>query len=208
MRKRYFPTFCELQSSQIIGNTKGFYILALNSHKRVWGWWAITEGFPGGSDGLKKKKSTCNAGDLGSLPSWEDPLEEDMATHSSILAWETAWAEEPGGLQSMGSQRVRHDWATNTFTFDRVRGCPTLKFQTVEQLQSGFCLKTELYYMILPSLQLCDILIVFWSAKEKKILSKHLRFFHLWTKDLLPFSLCNWPENQLCDPQLDIRRWM
>ena len=57
----------------------------------------------------KKKKSTCNAGDLGSLPSWEDPLEEDMATHSSILAWETAWAEEPGGLQSMGSQRVRHD---------------------------------------------------------------------------------------------------
>ena len=39
----------------------------------------------------------------------EDPLEEGMATHSSILAWEIPWAEEPGGLQSMGSQRVRHD---------------------------------------------------------------------------------------------------
>ena len=39
----------------------------------------------------------------------EDPLEEDMATHSSILAWETPWTEEPGKLQSMGSQRVRHD---------------------------------------------------------------------------------------------------
>ena len=39
----------------------------------------------------------------------EDPLEEEMATHSSILAWEIPWAEEPGGLQSMGSQRVRHD---------------------------------------------------------------------------------------------------
>ena len=40
---------------------------------------------------------------------WEDPLEEGMATHSSILAWRTPWTEEPGGLQSMGSQRVRHD---------------------------------------------------------------------------------------------------
>ena len=37
---------------------------------------------------------------------WEDPLEEDMATHFSILAWRIPWAEEPGGLQSMGSQRV------------------------------------------------------------------------------------------------------
>ena len=40
---------------------------------------------------------------------WEDPLEKDMATHSSILAWRIPWTEEPGGLQSMGSQRVRHD---------------------------------------------------------------------------------------------------
>ena len=40
---------------------------------------------------------------------WEDPLEEEMATHSSILAWETPWTEESGGLQSMGSQRVGHD---------------------------------------------------------------------------------------------------
>ena len=46
----------------------------------------------------------------------EDPLEEEMATHSSILAWRIPWTEEPGGLQSMGSQRVRHDWATNTHT--------------------------------------------------------------------------------------------
>ena len=39
----------------------------------------------------------------------EDPLEEEMATLSSILAWRIPWPEEPGGLQSMGSQRVRHD---------------------------------------------------------------------------------------------------
>ena len=42
---------------------------------------------------------SANAGDLG----WEDPLEKEMATHSSILAWEIPWTEEPGGLQSMGS---------------------------------------------------------------------------------------------------------
>ena len=40
---------------------------------------------------------------------WEDPLEKGMATLSSILAWRIPWTEEPGGLQSMGSQRVRHD---------------------------------------------------------------------------------------------------
>ena len=39
----------------------------------------------------------------------EDPLEEEMATHSSILAWEIPWTEEPGGIQSMGLQRVGHD---------------------------------------------------------------------------------------------------
>ena len=40
---------------------------------------------------------------------WEDPLEEGLETHSSILAWRIPWAEEPGGLQSMRSQRVKHD---------------------------------------------------------------------------------------------------
>ena len=43
---------------------------------------------------------------------WEDPLEKEMATHSSILAWEILWTEEPGGLQSMGLERVGHDLAT------------------------------------------------------------------------------------------------
>ena len=44
---------------------------------------------------------------------WEDPLENGMATHSSILAWRIPWTEEPGGLQSMESQTAGHDWATN-----------------------------------------------------------------------------------------------
>ena len=42
-------------------------------------------------------------------PGWEDPLEKETATRSSILAWEIPWTEEPGRLQSMGLQRVRHD---------------------------------------------------------------------------------------------------
>ena len=50
-----------------------------------------------------------DARDLGSIPGQEDPLEEEMATHSSILAWRIPWTEEPGSLPSMGSQRVGHD---------------------------------------------------------------------------------------------------
>ena len=67
---------------------------------------ALSLGFPGGSDG---KESACSAGDLGSILGREDPLEKGMATHSSILAWRIPRTEEPGGLQSMGSQRIRHD---------------------------------------------------------------------------------------------------
>ena len=47
---------------------------------------------------------------------WEDALEKGMATHSSVLAWRIPWTEEPGRPQSMGSQRVAHDWAANTLT--------------------------------------------------------------------------------------------
>ena len=49
---------------------------------------------------LSGKKFACNSGDLG----WEDPLEEGMSTHSSILTWRIPWTEEPGGLQAVGSQ--------------------------------------------------------------------------------------------------------
>ena len=62
-------------------------------------------GFPGGS---VVKNLSANAGDVGSTPGSED-LEKEMATHSSILDWEIPWTEEPGSLQPMGSQRVRHN---------------------------------------------------------------------------------------------------
>ena len=58
------------------------------------------------------KNPPANAGDAGLSLGWEDPLEKEMATHFTILAWEIPWTEEPGGLQSLVSHRVGHDWAT------------------------------------------------------------------------------------------------
>ena len=65
------------------------------------------QGFPHGSE---VKASACNIRENW-VPSlgWEDPLEKEVATHSSILAWRIPWTEELGGLQSTGSQRVGHD---------------------------------------------------------------------------------------------------
>ena len=54
----------------------------------------------------------------------EDPLENDVATHSSIFSWRIPWTEEPGGLQSMGLQRVGHDWVTNRFQMVNMRVQP------------------------------------------------------------------------------------
>ena len=62
--------------------------------------------FPGGSD---SSVSAYTEGDLGSILGLGRPLEKEMATHSNILAWKIPWTEEPGRLQSMGSQRVGHD---------------------------------------------------------------------------------------------------
>ena len=62
-------------------------------------------GFPCSSVG---KESACSAEDPGSIPGGRSPGEE-MATHSSVLAWKISWIEEPDGLQSMGLQRVGHD---------------------------------------------------------------------------------------------------
>ena len=62
---------------------------------------------------LGSKESVCNAGNVQKMRvqalGLEDPLEKEMATHCSILAWKIPWTEEPVGLQSMGSQRIRHD---------------------------------------------------------------------------------------------------
>ena len=70
---------------------------------------------------LRGKECACNAGDVGSIPGSGRSPGAGLTTYSNILAWRIPWTEEPGGLQSMGSQRVRHNWAINAFTFTLVR---------------------------------------------------------------------------------------
>ena len=88
-----------------------------------------TESYPGGSEvrNLPAMQETW----VPSL-SQEDPLEEGMATHSSILGWRIPWTEEAGRLQSMGLQRVGHGWATNTFKGQR--GVPGLLYNVCAML--------------------------------------------------------------------------
>ena len=87
-------------------------VLRFMGSQRVGHNWATelnwTEYFPGGSD---SKESAWNGGDWVWSLGWEDPLEENTAIHSSTLAWRIPRTEEPGWLQSMGWQRVRHGWA-------------------------------------------------------------------------------------------------
>ena len=61
------------------------------------------------SSGSVVKNPPANDGDLVRSLGWEDPMKKEMATHSSLLAWEIPWTEKPGRLQSIGSQRVGHN---------------------------------------------------------------------------------------------------
>ena len=83
-------------------------------------------------------ESAWNAGDPGSSLCPEDPLEEDMAAYSSILAWRMSWTEEPGGLQFVGSQRVRRDWARVHRRRKRGAGIQTLAI-TPHHLINNHC---------------------------------------------------------------------
>ena len=73
-------------------------------------------GFLGGS---VDQETACNVGDPGLIPGLGRSLEKEMETHFSMLAWKIPWTEELGGLQSMGSQRVGHDWVTNTHLLNK-----------------------------------------------------------------------------------------
>ena len=72
------------------------------------------------------KNLPANSGGVGSITGAGRSLEEEeIATHSSILAWETPWTEEPGGLESMGSQRVEHDLVTENAHSLKLSFCST-----------------------------------------------------------------------------------
>ena len=96
----YFPHFIRSNNLQVYTLTSNFVLLSsLHSISRN----NSLRGFPRGSD---SEEPACSAEDLGSVPGWEDPPEKGMATHSGTLAWRIPRREEPGGLLSMGSQRV------------------------------------------------------------------------------------------------------
>ena len=113
----YFPKITESQQWNRLGHYlilifPGFYIPQTGNfikdtetpkHRKG----IASKGLPGGSDG---KESACKAGDPGLIPGWGRSPGEGMATQFSILAWRIPWTEEWDGLQSMGSQRVGHNW--------------------------------------------------------------------------------------------------
>ena len=84
---------------------------------------------------------------------WEDPLGKGMAAHSSILAWRIPWTEKPGGVQSMGSQRVGHNWVTKflclTFAFCFVALNPLSKGQVGGKKDTGCgCGRGQIIYLL------------------------------------------------------------
>ena len=100
---------------------------------------------------------------------WEDPPEESMAAHPSILAWRIPWTEEPGGPQSMWSQRVGHDWATHLST------APILKYLPPELWEINFYLKN---YFILEYVLTC-------ACMPRRVTAHLLCLLH-WQVDSLP----------------------
>ena len=105
----------------------------------------------------------------------EDPLETEMATHSSILAWKIPWMEEPLRLQSMGLQRVRHNWATNTHTFKtKVTSLTGYVFCTLTE--------TEICHVLISCVKLTMCLLC--------LADRFLRFLHsTWMFTIAPSPL-------------------
>ena len=91
----YFPHFIRSNNFQIYTLTSNFLLSSLHSISRN-----------NSMRGSASKESACSAEDLGSIPGWKYPPEKRKATHSSVLAWRIPWTEEPGGPQSLGSQKV------------------------------------------------------------------------------------------------------
>ena len=94
---------------------------------------------------------------MGLIPSWEDLLEEGITTHSSILAWEIPWTEKPGGLQSMGSQRVGHNWSNLAHTIGN-----TKKKWEREKIRSFSGILSDNMFCLFPGLHIWNGASEFW----------------------------------------------
>ena len=132
--------------------------------------------------------------------SQEDPMEKEMATHSSILSWEIPWTEEPGGLQSTGSQRVRHNWVhahTHTHTHThKLSYIPFIKVKgtLVIQLRPTLCnpLDYTSVYGILQA-KILELVSIFFSRGSSQprdstqVSCIAYKFFTVWTTIEDPF---------------------
>ena len=105
-------------SAVLTGSTAG---LEISPPQHLWGllgkqWREMIQGGAKDTNGWDPRKTFIIVFVFWFVPlslGWEDLLEKEMATHSSILAWKIPWTEEPGRLRSMGSQRVGHNWVTS-----------------------------------------------------------------------------------------------
>ena len=101
-----------------------------------------------------------------------------MATHSSILAWEIPWTEKPGRLQSMGSQRVGHDWATNTSQTEF-----KLILQRQEQAEKQYMIC--MYACVLSCFSHIQLFVILWTVTHRALLSMGFPKQEYWSG--LPF---------------------
>ena len=130
----------------------------------------------------------------------EDPLEKEMAAHSSILAWKIPWTEEPGRLQSMGSQRVRHNWATSlthsrTLIIDPVSlfALATRKHRNI--LQPNFSYHVEILWHICTKILPLDHPDLFIYALLLQVIASHFKSFfeqHRRSRAFLLLSSRTW----------------
>ena len=169
-------------------------------------------GFPRGS---LVKNLPANLETLLRSLGWEDPLEEGMATHSSTLAWRIPWTEKPGGLQSMGLQRIGHGWAANT-------SCMPLSLGFGHSLLLGFLVGLHVslvlklllalfFYNISPSLFIlpfhsslspfssCQLLLILQNSPQE-LPSSEDKQKPLWGLSLIPhYFSCPCPLTCSCD---------
>ena len=105
---------------------------------------------------------------------WEDPLGKEMATHSNILAWRIPWTEEPGGSQSIGSQRVRQDWSVLACTQGSVKltGPVNSRFLAMSSQPGKGCVRYHYWLLMsgrLPSL--LSLFMDFYNSVAEKVYS-------------------------------------
>ena len=127
---------------------------------------------------------------------WEDTLEEEMATHYSILAWRILWTEEPGGLQSMGSQSVRHDWAhthTHTHTHTSIWAAITNMIEWVAYKQHKFISNSSRVWAVQHQYTSVHVMSISWFTDNCLIpVSSHGE----WEREGRS-ALISWPNNHL-----------